>query len=401
MISIEDINKAAQVLKNKILKTSLTYSSFLSEKLGCEIYLKLENLQLTGSYKVRGAINKLYHLSDQEKKNGVIACSAGNHAQGVAYAAKQLGIKATIVMPTTTPFSKIEGTKKFGAEIILHGNYYDDSYKKALALQKKNKQTFIHPFNDKDIIAGQGTIGLEIYKIIPDLDMVIIPIGGGGLISGVSTVLKTNNSKIQIIGVESEKMPSMKESIKAGKIITVKKEKTIADGIAISATKNIPFKIIQKNVDNIVSVDESSIAESIIFLLEQEKILAEGAGASGLSAILSNKIKDIKGKKIAIIITGGNIDLNFLDHIITSGLSKSGRLHELKIIAPNTPGSTADLTAILAKNNANIYDISHDRIFSNTHINETAIKFRIETKGHEHIAAIISDLKKSNFNIVN
>ena len=393
MITIEDIKEARELIKDQIIKTPCTYSSTLSEMVDCKVYLKLENLQLTGAYKVRGALNRLSRLSDSEKSKGVIASSAGNHAQGVALAAKKLGIKATIVMPETTPLSKIQGTKKFGANVILHGMYYDEAYAKALEIQKENDYTFIHPFNDNHIIAGQGTIGLELNETHPDLDVLIVPIGGGGLISGISVALKTLNPKIKIIGVEAEQMAAMKASIDAGKIVEISKAKTIADGIAVTTVKENTFDIVSKYVDEIVTVSEVEMAHSIMMLLEAEKVLVEGAGAAAFAALVHGKIKDIKNKKIGVIVSGGNIDINFLSKVLERGLSVGGRLSTLKVIVPDSPGIISEISTIVAEHGANIMDIYHNRTFSNTHLGETAVHVTLETKGHSHIKEIVTAIK--------
>ncbi len=399
MISFNDILEARERIKRQIIKTPTTFSSTLSAMVKCNVHLKLENLQLTGAYKVRGALNRLEQLSDEEKANGVIASSAGNHAQGVALAAKKLGIKATIVMPETTPLSKIQGTKKFGAEVILHGNVYDEAYEKALELQKIHNQTFIHPFNDNAIIAGQGTIGLEIFEDIENLDIVVIPIGGGGLISGCALALKTLKPSIRIIGVEAAQMPAMKTSIENGKITTIPKAKTIADGIAVTTIKENTFEIVQKYVDEIVTVSEAEIAHAIMMLLEVEKVLTEGAGACAFAALASGKISDIKSKNVGVIVSGGNLDLNFLSKVIDRGLTADGRICNLKIIVPDSPGVIADITTLIAKHGANIIEIHHNRNFANTHLGETTVNFSLETKGHKHIDEIISTLKNSQYKI--
>ncbi|MDD0851793.1 threonine ammonia-lyase [Halobacteriovorax sp. GB3] len=396
MIEFKDILDAKSRIEDQIIKTPTTYSTLLSEQTDCSVFLKLENLQLTGAYKVRGALNRLEKLTQEEKDNGVIASSAGNHAQGVALAAKKLGINATIVMPETTPLSKIQGTKKFGAKVILHGNFYDEAYQKALEIQKEEGQTFIHPFNDPDIIAGQGTIGIEIFESVKNLDVVIIPIGGGGLISGVSLALKTLNPKVRIIGVEAEQMPAMKESIAKGKIVEIPKKKTIADGIAVTTVKENTFKLVQKYVDEIVTVTELEMAHAIVKLLEIEKVLVEGAGSTGFAALSAGKIKNVDGKRVGIIVSGGNIDLNFLSKVLERGLCEDGRICNLKIIVPDAPGIISDISSQIAKHGANIVDIYHNRTFSNTHLGETAVHFTLETKGHDHIKDIIEAIESMN-----
>ncbi len=396
-VSLEDITQANEVIKDQIIKTPLTYSTMLSELVECDVYLKLENLQLTGAYKVRGALNKISKLSQEEKQRGIIAASAGNHAQGVALAAKKLGIEATIVMPETTPLSKILGTRRFGANVVLHGKFFDEAYNRALKMQKESSQVFIHPFNDKDIIAGQGTIGLEVFEAMKNLDMVVIPIGGGGLISGISIALKSLNPNIKIIGVEAQNMAAMKESISQGKIVKIEKKKTIADGIAVTKVKDITFNIVKKYVDEIVTVTESEMAHSVMQLLEIEKVLAEPSGAASFAAIFYNKIKDLKNKKVGLIVSGGNIDLNFLDKIIERGLIADGRLCNFRVLVPDNPGMISEVSTIIGKKGGNILDIFHDRFNQFSNLDQTQVKFTIETKGHEHRNEILRSIEESGF----
>ena len=398
-VTLEDIKKAKALLGDQIIKTPLTYSTMLSELVECDVYLKLENLQLTGAYKVRGALNKITKLTDQEKENGIIASSAGNHAQGVALAAKKLGIGATIVMPETTPLSKVIGTKRFNADIVLHGKFYDESYKHALKLQEEKDLTFIHPFNDPDIIAGQGTVGLEIFEEQRNLDVVVVPIGGGGLISGVAIALKALNPNIKIIGVEAENMPAMKKSIDSQKIVKIKKKKTIADGIAVTEIKDLTFEITQKYVDEIVTVTESEMAHSIMQLLEIEKVLVEAAGAASFAALYYNKIKNIKGKKVGLVISGGNIDLNFLDKVIERGLIEDGRLCNFSVIVPDSPGMISEVSKIISKNKGNILDIFHDRYNPYSNLEKTKVRFTIEARGHEHVKVILDEIENKGFNL--
>ncbi|MFG1499721.1 threonine ammonia-lyase [Halobacteriovorax sp. XZX-3] len=396
-VTLSDIQDARLAIENRIIKTPLTYSTTLSEKFDCQVYLKLENLQLTGAYKIRGALNRLSKLTKEEKDKGVIASSAGNHAQGVALAAKQLGIQATIVMPESTPLAKIQGTKKFGAEVILHGNFYDDAYQKALEIQRESGQVFIHPFNDKDIIAGQGTIGLEIFDELPDVDLVAIPIGGGGLISGISTALKESGSRAKIVGVEAVEMPAMKTSIEQDKIVTIDKRKTIADGIAVTTVLENTFNTVKKYVDEIVTVKETEISHAIVTLLEYEKVLCEGAGATSVAALLYDQFKDIKGKTVVLVVSGGNIDLNILDRIIERGLITSGRSCSIIVNVPDTPGTIAKISNIIGSKQANILEIHHNRAFTTSVLGETEVEFSLETRGHLHIKEIVDELTSMGF----
>lgn len=396
-VTLEEIKEAKALLNEQIIRTPLTYATMLSEMVECDVYLKLENLQLTGAYKVRGALNKLSSLTEEEKSHGIICSSAGNHAQGVALAAKKLGIKATIVMPETTPLSKVIGTKRFGAEIVLHGKFYDEAYKKALKIQEENNLTFIPPFNDNHIIAGQGTVGLEIYEDAKNLDIVVVPIGGGGLISGVSIALKSLNPDIKIIGVEAENMPAMKHSIEKGKIVTIKKNKTIADGIAVTQVKDITFNYVKEYVDEIVTVTEAEMAHSIMQLLEIEKVLVEASGAASFAAIYYDKIKDLKGKKVGAVISGGNIDLNFLDRIIERGLVEDGRICNFVVMVPDAPGMISKVSTIIGKHRANILDVFHDRYDAFSSLEQTKVRFTIETKGHEHVETILKEIESCGF----
>ncbi|MEH0860718.1 threonine ammonia-lyase [Halobacteriovorax sp. DPLXC-1] len=397
IVDLNDIKEARLNIENRIIKTPLTYSTTLSEKFNCEVYLKLENLQLTGAYKVRGALNRLSKLSEEEREKGVIASSAGNHAQGVALAAKQLGIKATIVMPESTPLAKIQGTKKFGAEVILHGNFYDDAYQKALEIQRENGQVFIHPFNDKDIIAGQGTIGLEILDELSDADIIAVPIGGGGLISGIATAIKESGSKCHVVGVEASEMPAMKQSQEKGNITTIEKKKTIADGIAVTTVLENTFDIVKKYVDEIVTVKETEISHAIVTLLEYEKILTEGAGAASVASLLYDQLSDIKGKKVVLVVSGGNIDLNILDRIIERGLVTSGRSCSIVVNVPDTPGTIAHIASIIGGKEANILEIHHNRAFTTSVLGETEVEFTLETRGHLHIREIVDELTSKGF----
>ncbi len=399
MVTIKDIYEARRRIQPYVYQTPCAYSERLSTMTECSVHLKLENLQMTASYKERGAMNRMLNLSEEERKNGVIAASAGNHAQGVAYAAKRLGIPATIVMPETTPLSKIRGTQEHGATIILHGSVYDDAYQKALEVQAKERCTFIHAFDDPYVIMGQGTVALELIEQVPEVDVVICPIGGGGLIAGMSVVLKTINPAIRIIGVESALVPSMQKSLEAGHVVKVPSANTIADGIAVAKVGQAPFEIIQQYVDEIVSVDEEEIASAIMMLLEYEKTLVEGSGATGFAALYSKKIANIDGKKVAIILTGGNIDITVLSKILDRGLAKDGRLTNFKVIVPDKPGSIATIATIVAELRGNILQINHHRVFASVNLRETEIEFTIETRGMEHSNQIIAAIAQRGYHV--
>jgi threonine dehydratase len=398
-VAFKDVELAREAIRRYVYETPCASSERLSAMTGCKLHLKLENLQMTASYKERGSLNKILHLTEKERKAGVIAASAGNHAQGVAYAAERNGIKATIVMPETTPLAKVRGTQEFNAEVILHGSSYDDAFARAMELQAERGYSFIHAFDDPLIIAGQGTVGLELLEQNPYLDAVIVPVGGGGLIAGVAIAMKEINPKIRIIGVEAEQVPSMKASLEAGKIVEVERASTIADGIAVAKVGRHTFPIVQKYIDDIVTVNEEEIANAVMILLEREKTLAEGSGASGFAALYNHKISGLEGKRVAVIVTGGNIDITILAKILERGLAKDGRLANLKIIVPDKPGSIADIAAIVARRRANILNISHDRVFTLASLRETEVEFLLETKGSDHVKEIVGDITAHGYNV--
>ncbi|AIY87914.1 threonine dehydratase [Thermotoga sp. Cell2] len=386
MITLEDIKEAQRTLKNVVHRTALAYSSVLSEVTGGEIYLKMENLQKTGSFKIRGAYNKIAHLSEEERKRGVVAASAGNHAQGVALAAQIFGIPATIVMPKYAPLSKITKTRNLGAQVILEGNIFDEAYEAALRIQEKIGAVFVHPFNDPHVIAGQGTIGLEIMEDLPDVEVVVVPVGGGGLISGVSVAIKSMNPEVKVIGVQTENMPSMIASLRRGRAERVEGKPTLADGIAVKKPGDLTFELVKKYVDEMVVVNEEEIADAILFLLEQAKVVAEGAGAVGVAAVL-NKL-DVKGKKVAIVISGGNIDVNMIDRIINKGLVKSGRKVFIETFVMDRPGALKELLGIVAELGANVLSVFHNRSAKEVPIGFAKIELELETVDEKHVEEI-------------
>jgi len=395
-INLRDIQEARNCLKNVAYKTGLVHNTTFSEMTGNYIYLKTENLQKTGSFKVRGAFNKIAHLSDEEKRNGVIASSAGNHAQGVAIAATSYKIKSTIVMPKHAPLSKISATKSYGAEIVLHGEIYDEAYEKAREIQQQTGATFVHPFNDPDVIAGQGTIGLEIMEDLPDVDIIVVPVGGGGLISGVAIAAKNINPNVKIIGVQTENVPSMVKSISENHISTVSGKPTIADGIAVKTPGELTFNIIKEYVDDIVTVDEDEIANSILLLLERAKVISEGAGAASLAAIL-NRLDNIKNKKIVALISGGNIDVNMLSRIIDKGLVKSGRKIIVHTLIQDRPGTLGKLLNLMAETGANVLSVLHNRSTADLPIGFTNVELELETADEEHVKKIKNLLSLENY----
>lgn len=398
MINLKDIQNAYDKIQKSIKKTPLMECPTLDEITNSTVLLKLENLQRTGSFKVRGAMNKIMNLTEEEKSHGVIASSAGNHAQGVALGAKSIGINATIVMPETAPLSKVIATKNFGARVIQHGQYYDEAYNKALEIQEKENLVFLHPFNDDYVIAGQGTIGLEILNEVSDIDAIFVPVGGGGLLSGIAVVVKSINPNIKVYGVEANGAASMKESVSNKKIIQLKSCHTIADGIAVAKVGDKTFEIVQKYVDKIISVSEEEITSAILFLLEKSKVVAEGAGATSLAGLLSNQV-DVKGKKVCCVISGGNIDINNVEKIINKAQILKGRRIEFTVKLSDSIGQVNNVTEILKEYKANILYLNQTRYDIDLDVNEQLLNIVIECRDEEHGIAILTALKDSGFKI--
>jgi threonine dehydratase len=382
MIELSLINEANNRLKTITENTPFSYAPILSSMLDSNIYLKKENLQVTGSFKIRGAFNKISTLTKEERAKGIIAASAGNHAQGVAYSAKYYNIKATIVMPEATPLTKINGVRSYGAEVVLHGKNYDEAYAKSIELSQKEGYSFIHPFADDEVIAGQATIAIEMLQEQSELDMVIVPVGGGGLISGVAAYIKSMYPRTKVIGVTAKGAPAMKQSFEAKTPIDSTAVKTIADGIAVRDTSPKTLEYILDSVDEIVEVEDEEIASAILFLLEKQKLLVEGAGATGVAAVMHNKL-DIKDKKIGIVLSGGNIDVTMLSLIIEKGLLKSNRKMKLEVTLVDKPGSLLGLTQILQDCNANIVQIDYDRTSVELRYGDANVTLAVETKGEE------------------
>jgi threonine dehydratase len=395
-VTLSSIRAARKRIAESIHVSPCQRSHYLSELTGLPLYLKLENLQRTGSFKERGALNKLLVLSDTERKNGVIAASAGNHAQGVAFHASALGIRAQIVMPLATPLVKVAATRSFGAEVVLHGASYDEACDEAVRRQAEEGRTFIHPFDDPEVISGQGTIGLELLEQVPDLEAVVVPIGGGGLIGGIACAVKEINPKIRVVGVEPEKLPSMLRAREAGVPITIAPEATIADGIAVRRAGDLTLPLVSKYVDEIVTVDDEEIASAILMLLEHEKTLAEGAGAAALAAIVQSKT-NLRHRRTAVMVCGGNIDVTLLAKIIERGLVKDGRLLRIRVYLLDRPGALHQLTKILARERANIVETLHNRAYYGVSLGETVIDVTIETRGATHITAISHALREAGF----
>lgn len=397
MLKIDNVYKASHALKGVARKTDVIYAPKLRP--GTELYLKTENLQTTGSFKVRGAYYKMTRLTDEEKARGVIACSAGNHAQGVALAAQKNGIKAVICLPAGAPISKVEATKSYGAEVVLVEGVYDDAYQKALQLQKEKGYTFIHPFNDPDVIAGQGTIALELIDQLPDLEAVVVPIGGGGLISGIAYALKSINPKVKVYGVQAEGAAAMKNSVEKGVVEELKSVSTIADGIAVKKPGDLTYEICSKYVDEIVSVTDDEISAAILALMEKQKLVTEGAGAAAVAAVMFDKV-DVQGKKTACILSGGNIDVTILSRVINRGLMMSGRCCQLLVELLDRPGQLKDVTRIIADIGGNVTDVHHERNVENTGINGCYLRITMETRNFEHIEEIKKALKEFGFKLI-
>jgi threonine dehydratase len=398
MLTLDDIKKAHKNIKDYIHKTPLIYSNSLSNMTGFEVYIKLENLQKTGSFKIRGATNKIYNMPEDKKKRGVVTASAGNHAQGVALSAYKFGIKASVIMPEKSSISKQLATKGYGAEVILYGNSFDEALEYARSIEKERGCTFIHTYDDEDLIAGQGTIGLEILDELPDLNSIVVPVGGGGLISGISIAIKGQKIDTQIIGVQAAASPSMYLSKQMGKNTPVISQPTIADGIAIKRIGDLTFPIIQQMVDEIVIVEEEEIAEAILLLMERKKTVVEGAGAVPLSAIMNTRTK-IQGKKVVLVLSGGNIDMNILERVIEKGLVKSGRVLRLEIEMIDAPDALTRLISIIAEKRANILHIVHDRLSRKLPILKTLIELSLETKGFEHNEEITGKLINMGYKV--
>ena len=396
-VTLEDIKKAQETIKDIVKKTDILESVKLSSMTGANIYYKCENLQKTGSFKIRGACNKIANLTEEEKSSGVIASSAGNHAQGVALGAKMNGIEATIVMPSTAPLAKVSATKSYGANVVLEGLVYDDAYAKALEIQKESGATFLHPFNDEYVIAGQGTIGLEIFEQMNNkVDTILCPIGGGGIIAGIAVAAKALNPNVKIIGVQTANIPSMYESMKSGKVTTAFKATSVADGISVKTVGELTFNIAKDLIDEVVLVEEGEIAEGLLFLMENQKVVAEGSGAVTTAAILSGKYKPTENENVVCIISGGNIDVNTLNRIIARGLIKSGRRFTFNTDIKDKPGGLAELTRILSGLDANIFTVN---LSSTDEIGELNAQMTLETFDHNHIERIKKAVVEAGFRI--
>lgn len=391
MITLADVKKAQENLKGVARRTPLFVSSTFSKQTGYEVYLKCENKQKTGSFKLRGAYNKVASLTDEERARGVVASSAGNHAQGVAYAATAFGIKSTICMPVTAPLAKVQATKNYGATVIQHGEVYDDCYAKAVEVQKETGATFLHPFDDEYVMAGQGTIALEILEDLPEVDTIIVPIGGGGIISGIAVAAKAIKPEVKIIGVQAEVIASSKASLEKGEIVTVNGSKSLADGISVKTPGTKTFEVIKKYVDEIVTVTEDEIANAIFSLVERNKVVAEGAGATPLAALLSGKIKNA-GEKVVAVVSGGNIDIATVAKIIDRQLVLNERRISIQFEIKNKIGQLGTLISDIADLGGNVSKVKHDRNWNPKGLDYSNIEIEIETESKEHANMIRTSL---------
>ena len=397
MLTLDRVYKASRVLGEVIRETDMIAAPKINP--AANVYLKTENLQVTGSFKIRGSYFKISQLSDEEKSHGVIACSAGNHAQGVALAATKNGIKSLICLPDGAPISKVEATKKYGAEICMVKGVYYDAYNKALELRDEKGYSFIHPFNDPDVIAGQGTIGLEILNQLPDADVVVVPVGGGGLIAGVAYTIKQLKPTCRVYGVQAYGAPSMQESLECDEIKTLTGVNTIADGIAVKTPGDLTYEICKEYVDGIITVTDDEIALAILTLLEQQKLIAEGAGAVPVAAVMNGKIPDIDGKNVCCLVSGGNIDVTILSRVIERGLKMGGRTADIVIALSDKPGQLAGVSKIISDQGANVVSVNYDSTDLDMNITDCYLKIGVETRNFEHIVAVKKALLDAGFQV--
>jgi len=398
MIGLDDVQAARQRIREAIYLSPCARTETLSRLSRSHAHLKLENLQMTGAYKERGALNKLLTLSEAERLRGLIAASAGNHAQAVAYHAGRLRVTATIVMPETTPIMKVANTRGHGARVVLHGANYDEAYAEARRLEHDEGMTFVHPFDDEAVIAGQGTVGLEVLEQVPDLDAVVVPVGGGGLASGIGVAVKALAPRVRVIGVQTELIPSMLAALEAGTVVTLEGATTIADGIAVKRAGDLTFEHVRRYVDEIVTVSEEEIASSILYLLEKEKTVVEGAGAVGVAAMLHHRLRGLEGKRVCAVVSGGNIDVNVVARVIERGLVKDGRLVRINIRLLDKPGQLAKVSAVISHHRANVVEVHHSRAFTER-LGDTTLLLTLETRGPEHVEEILRALRERGYQV--
>ena len=393
-LTLEKFEEAAEIVKKITLETKLVYSEYFSNLTGNKVYFKPENLQYTGAYKVRGAYYKISTLSDEERAKGLITASAGNHAQGVAYAAKLYGVRAVVVMPVTTPLMKVNRTKSYGAEVVLYGNVYDEACEYALKLAKEQGLTFVHPFDDYDVATGQGSIAMEIIKELPTVDYILVPIGGGGLATGVSTLAKLLNPKIKVIGVEPAGANCMQESIKAGKVVTLPSASTIADGTAVKTPGSKIFPYVKKNIDDIITIEDEELIVAFLDVVENHKMIVEN---SGLLTVAALKHLDVKGKKVVSILSGGNMDIITMSSVVQHGLIARGRIFTVSVLLPDKPGELARVAGVIAEQKGNVIKLEHNQFVSINRNAAVELKITMEAFGEEHRAQIIDGLKAAGY----
>jgi threonine dehydratase len=398
LLSLKDIRAAQQRIRDAVFVSPCPYTRTLSERTGCSLYLKLENLQMTGSFKERGACNKLTLLDEDERARGIVAASAGNHAQGVAYHARRLGIDALVVMPKGTPLIKVTSTQRLGARVLFHGDSYDDAFAEAVRIAADDRRTLVHAFDDWDVMAGQGTLGLEVLDQVPNVDTVVVAAGGGGLAAGVATAIKETRPEVRVVGVEAAHVPSLRAALDAGSPVTVDALKTLAEGVAVRRVGERSFALAQRYLDDVVSVSEGEIAEAILMLLEEEKTVAEGAGAAPLAALLHRKI-DVENKCVVVVVGGGNIDVHRVARVIERGLLKSGRLRRMRILLPDVPGALAQLLRVVAELGANLMQVHHDRLATQLEMDQAAVELVVETRGFEHCMELEAALVAQGYQV--
>ena len=400
-VLFEDIEEARERIRPYVSVSPFAYSELFSKRFGCKTYLKLENLHLTGSFKERGACNRLLELPMESRKEGVIAASAGNHAQAVALYSTKFGISSKIVMPRGTPLVKVTRTKNFGGEVILEGENFDEAFDYARKLGEEEGRIFIHPFDDPAIIAGQGTLGLELLEQNPYLDTVLVPIGGGGLAAGVAVAIKETNPKIRVVGLEAEVISSMKASLEAREIVEMPAATTLCDGIAVRRVGRLTYETLEKYLDDIVTVSEEEVAGAILEILETEKMIAEGSAATPIAALMAGKVPNVEGKRVCAIISGGNIDVNVLARIIERGLAATGRIFRLSLELPDTPGALAGVLTLIARMQANVLEIHHNRTFAeDAPVGKTNVELKLETRGDDHIATLQEEMRARGYRVV-
>ncbi|MBV9772873.1 MAG: threonine ammonia-lyase [Gemmatimonadetes bacterium] len=399
MLQLQDILDAQRRIAGKVVLTPCTPSEAFGEMFGGSAWFKFENLQRTGSFKERGALNRILTLPEEERARGVIAASAGNHAQGVAFHAGRMGVPATIVMPERTPLVKVSNTRGFGARVVLHGTVYDEAMAEAMRIREEEGQALVHPFDDEAIIAGQGTIGLELLEQCPEMEVVVVPVGGGGLIAGIAMAIKERRPEVRVVGVEASVLPAALRAREAGEPVEIPPAETIAEGIAVRRIGTTTFGLIERYVDDLVTVDEEEIASAVLLLLEREKTVAEAASAAGVAAVVGGHVPDIAGKKVVMVLSGGNIDVNLLSRIIDRGLIRDGRQARLRVILRDRPGALASLTALLAREGANVLTLDHRRGAHGLWLTEAEVDLTLETRGRDHVRELAAALESEGYEV--